>query len=61
MREIHISLNSSGISDGNRNTVTLIRMLQRAEGDPECFRTTDEYCGQKMCFFRGLCLPLGRG
>lgn len=31
------------------DVVTLIRSIQRSEGDPDCFRRTSEDCGHQAC------------
>ena len=35
----------------------LIRQLQRAEGNFDCFGTAKDYCDQLDCCFREDCLP----
>lgn len=35
---------------------TLIREIQRAEGNFECFGTASTYCDQQECCFRDACL-----
>jgi hypothetical protein len=34
----------------------LIRAIQRAEGNFDCFGTSEGYCNQRGCCFRPLCL-----
>lgn len=34
----------------------LIRSIQRAEGNFDCFGTGDDYCDQFTCYWRSLCL-----
>ena len=34
----------------------LIRSLQRAEGNPDCFRSAENHCTQEDCAWRELCL-----
>jgi len=34
----------------------LIRNIQRAEGNFDCFGTVDDYCDQFICYWRSLCL-----
>jgi len=34
----------------------LIRSIQRAEGNPVCFRRAEGYCDQIDCNWRGYCL-----
>jgi len=46
-----------GLSKGE-----LIRKIQRAEGNFDCFGTAKDYCDQLQCYFREDCLgPLGAG
>ncbi len=35
----------------------LIRQIQKAEGNFECFGTAKDYCDQSECCFREDCLP----
>jgi hypothetical protein len=35
----------------------LIKAIQRAEGNPECFGTASAYCDQAKCSWREDCLP----
>ena len=35
---------------------TLIRSVQLAEGNPDCFRKAEEYCDQTGCAWRTYCL-----
>ena len=35
----------------------LIRQIQKAEGNFDCFGTAKDYCDQLGCCFRGDCLP----
>jgi len=34
----------------------LIRSIQRAEGNPDCFRREQRYCDQLKCAWRKYCL-----
>jgi hypothetical protein len=34
----------------------LIKAIQRAEGNPDCFGTATDYCDQIYCLFREDCL-----
>ena len=34
----------------------LIRSIQRAEGNPDCFRRAQDYCDQLGCTWRPYCL-----
>jgi hypothetical protein len=35
----------------------LIKAIQRAEGNPDCFGTATTYCDQARCSWREECLP----
>lgn len=51
---------SSGKEKGLRNdtldTTNLVRSIQRAEGNPDCFRKAEEYCDRLECTWRPYCL-----
>jgi hypothetical protein len=61
MKKIRNEAKSEGITAKKQDWVALIRMVQRIQGNPECFRKTAEHCDQKMCSFRDLCLPPDHG
>lgn len=44
------------IKTEKKNKVELIREIQRAEGNFDCFGTAGDYCDQTECLFRELCL-----
>jgi hypothetical protein len=48
-----------GISSFGKTKVDLIREIQRAEGNFDCFGTAGDYCDQLSCCFRSLCLVSG--
>lgn len=37
-----------------------IRQFQLAEGNPDCFAKSENYCDQRLCKFRQLCLQMER-
>jgi hypothetical protein len=39
----------------------LIRRIQRAEGNFDCFGTATDWCDQSQCSFREDCLKLPKG
>ncbi len=47
-----LGINSKGAKKGN-----LIKEIQRAEGNFDCFGTAVVYCDQLKCCFREDCLP----
>lgn len=44
----------------NPTKVELIRMIQRAEGNFDCFGRAKSYCDQEQCCFREDCLALNQ-
>lgn len=40
--------------------VATVRRYQRDEGNPDCFCKSDNFCDQRLCKFRQLCLKLDR-
>ena len=34
----------------------LVRSVQRADGNPDCFRRAEDYCAQSSCDWRKYCL-----
>ena len=51
---------SSGKEKGLRkdflDTTNLVRSIQRAEGNPDCFRKAEDYCDRLDCSWRQYCL-----
>lgn len=45
-----------GLTIDGPSMVELIRSIQRAEGNFDCFRTANGYCDQWECSWRSLCL-----
>jgi hypothetical protein len=45
-----------GIRSFGRSRVELIRAIQRAEGNFDCFGRAGDFCDQEGCLFRSLCL-----
>ena len=38
------------------DTTKLVRSIQRAEGNPDCFRKAERYCDRLDCTWRPYCL-----
>lgn len=38
------------------DTTNLVRSIQRAEGNPDCFRRAENYCDRLDCSWRPYCL-----
>lgn len=47
---------SLGINAGKMKKTDLIRAIQRAEGNFDCFGSATDYCDQLNCAWRGDCL-----
>lgn len=56
MSEVRRMAKNLGINSFGKKKVDLIREIQRAEGNFDCFGTANGYCDQKECVFRPLCL-----
>lgn len=56
MKQIQQMARERGIKIGRKNKGDLIREIQRAEGNFECFGTAGDYCDQLTCLFRDICL-----
>ena len=57
MQEIRAIARERSIKPGKRRKVELIRALQRAEGNFDCFgRNGGNYCDQAACLWREDCL-----
>jgi len=58
MNEIKMKAKALGIKVmATTRKADLIRKIQRAEGNFDCFGTATEYCDQWDCFYREECLP----
>jgi hypothetical protein len=49
-----------GIKVNHPKKGELIRMIQRAEGNFDCFGTAKSHCDQQRCCFREDCLTLNQ-
>jgi hypothetical protein len=56
VKELRAMAQDMGISTKNLRKAELIRAIQRAEGNFDCFGTADGYCDQLNCLFRQDCL-----
>lgn len=57
MEEIRIKAKALGIKTRAVKKGDLIRQIQKAEGNFDCFGTAKDYCDQCNCCFREDCLP----
>lgn len=62
MQELRVMAKALGINSFGKTKPDLIREIQRAEGNFDCFGTAEGFCDQQECRFRSLCLgePDGR-
>lgn len=60
-KQIQEMASDRGIKIGRKKKVDLIREIQRAEGNFECFGTAGDYCDQFTCLFRDMCLIKPKG
>ena len=57
MHEVLKKAKALGIKAKAVKKVDLIRQIQKAEGNFDCFGKAIAYCDQWRCCFRGDCLP----
>lgn len=54
--EIRKIARERGIKAGKAKKSDLVRLIQQAEGNPQCFDTdSSRECGQECCLWRGDC------
>jgi len=56
MQEVRVKAKALGINSFGKKKVDLIREIQRAEGNFDCFGTARDYCDRLDCCFRDECL-----
>lgn len=56
MQEVRQKAKQFHISSFGKTKESLIREIQRAEGNFDCFKTALDYCDQWACCFRADCL-----
>lgn len=59
MQEIRHLAKAHGIKTNLKAKDDLIREIQRAEGNFDCFGSAGDYCDQLECRFRDMCLKPG--
>jgi hypothetical protein len=54
----NLLINNKGVSERRNfvDLIALVRSLQRAEGNPDCFRRSGDSCEQGDCAWRSYCL-----
>jgi hypothetical protein len=61
MQEIRVLARDRGIKAGKLSKVDLVREIQRAEGNFDCFASArDGVCDQIQCLWREDCFDLAR-
>lgn len=60
MEEVRRKAKALGIKTAQMKKADLIRQIQRAEGNFDCFGTAEDYCDQWSCCFKEDCLPLNK-
>jgi hypothetical protein len=60
MQELRVMARTLSINSFGKKKADLIREIQRAEGNFDCFGTAERYCDQLDCCFRAICIPLGK-
>ena len=56
MQEVRAIAKSMGIKSFGKTKADLIREIQRAEGNFDCYGSAQDFCDQIDCSFRGSCL-----
>ena len=56
MKEVRALAREHGIDSSGKTKADLIRAIQRAEGNFDCFGTATDHCDQYECRFRAVCL-----
>jgi hypothetical protein len=60
MSEVRAKAKGLGLKTSRKSKANLIREIQRAEGNFDCFETADDFCDQLECSWRDGCLS-GKG
>lgn len=56
IQEIRLLAKELSVNSFGKSKVDLIREIQRAQGNFDCFGSAVDYCDQLECAFRELCL-----
>ncbi|HIJ57040.1 MAG TPA: SAP domain-containing protein [Deltaproteobacteria bacterium] len=56
MNEVKVMAREHGINPVRKSKAGLIREIQLAEGNFDCFGTANGFCDQRGCCFRSLCV-----
>ena len=56
MSQVKLVAKERGVKPGKMRKVELIRAIQKAEKNPQCFNTKfSQECGEEQCFWREDC------
>ena len=58
VKQLRAMAKELGVKTSNLRKPELIKSIQRAEGNFDCFGTAIEYCDQLDCLFRNDCIPI---
>jgi len=58
MPEVRVKAKELGLKTSRKRKADLIREVQRAEGNFDCFRSAADSCDQLVCCWREECLGL---
>ena len=58
VKELKVMAKDLGIKPVNLRKAELIKSIQIAEGNFDCFGTAIDYCDQLDCLFRNDCVPI---
>ncbi len=56
VKELQKMANALGIKTTGLRKTELVKTIQSAEGNSDCFGTATDYCDQMACLFREDCL-----
>jgi hypothetical protein len=61
LKDVQATAKRKGVEPGRLNKATLIRKIQRAEGNFDCFASAvDNYCDQSECLWRADCFAAAK-
>jgi hypothetical protein len=56
VKELKVMAKDLGVGTSRLHKAELIKEIQRAEGNFDCFGTAEDYCDQTNCLFLSDCL-----
>lgn len=57
IKEVRERARTLGLRVGSKRKTELVRAIQVAEGNPQCFRTERRFCEQTTCCWLEDCVP----